>query len=85
MQSVEITVYTSEPSAVCARVKSLLDARGLRYTEIETHTDAERDALKERTGLMTCPVVLIGEEIIGGLAETLEADRSGRLAELLGG
>jgi glutaredoxin len=38
----EITVYTAEPSEICARVKRLLDARGFSYTEIDVQSDADR-------------------------------------------
>jgi hypothetical protein len=36
----------------------------------------------QRTGMKSRPVVVIGGEVLGGLAATLEADRSGRLGEL---
>lgn len=81
----EITVYTAEPSEICARVKRLLDARGLPYTEINVETDADRAALFENTGRKSCPVVIVGDELIGGYADTVEADRSGRLATLANG
>jgi glutaredoxin 3 len=37
----------------------------------------------ERTGMLSFPQVVIGDEVIGGFRETYEADRSGRLRELL--
>lgn len=80
----EITVYTTEPCAYCSRVKQLLNARGLEYTEINLAKDSDgRASLAEKTGMMTFPQVLVGEELIGGFTETLAADRSGKLAELL--
>jgi len=33
--------------------------------------------------MMTFPQVIIGEELVGGFDQLLNADRSGRLAELL--
>ena len=33
--------------------------------------------------MMTFPQVLVGDELIGGFTETLAADRSGRLQQLL--
>lgn len=35
------------------------------------------------TGQMTFPQVVVGERSIGGFRELLEADRAGRLEELL--
>jgi glutaredoxin 3 len=81
----EITVYTAEPSEICARVKRLLDARGLSYTELDVQSDADRAALFEATGRKSCPVVVVGDEVVGGYRETVEADKSGRLAELAAG
>jgi len=79
-----ITVYTTEPCSFCARVKGLLRARGLDFTEINLVRDpAGRVELAGRTGMMTFPQVLVGEELLGGWSETLSAVQSGRLDELL--
>jgi glutaredoxin 3 len=80
----EITVYTTEPCSFCVRVKQLLAQRGLVYEEINLSKDpVGRAELVERTGMLSFPQVVIGDEVIGGFRETLEADRSGRLRELL--
>ena len=81
----EITVYTTEPCIFCSRVKKLLDSRGLQFSEINLARDADgRAALAEKTGMMTFPQVLVGDELVGGFDQTLAADKSGRLAELVG-
>jgi hypothetical protein len=36
----------------------------------------------EETGMMTCPVVVAGGQVVGGLAGTDRAAKSGRLREL---
>jgi len=80
----QITVYTTEPCSFCARVKQLLAQRGVEYEEINLSKDpVGRAELVERTGMLSFPQVVIGDEVIGGFRETLEADRSGRLRELL--
>src|SRR3954468_23552602 len=80
----QITVYTTEPCSFCARVKQLLAQRGVVYEEINLSKDPEgRAELVERTGMLSFPQVVIGDEVLGGFRETLEADRSGRLRELL--
>jgi glutaredoxin 3 len=79
-----ITVYTTDACPFCVRVKHLLDARGVQYEEINLARDADgRAQLSRRTGMMTFPQVLIDGELVGGFQETLAADRSGRLRELL--
>ena len=79
-----VTVYTTDPCSFCLRVKQLLGARGIEYDEINLAKDPDgRAELLQRTGMMSFPQVIIGEELVGGFQETLAADQSGRLAELL--
>jgi glutaredoxin 3 len=81
---VQITVYTTDPCSFCERVKQLLAARGVEYREVNLSKDPEgRAQLVERTGMLSFPQVVIGDEVIGGFRETVEADRTGRLRELL--
>ena len=80
----EITVYTTEPCSFCRRVKDILDARGVAFAEVNLSKDpAGRLALVERTGMLSFPQVLVGDEVLGGFRELIEADQSGRLDELL--
>ena len=84
MEMTDVVVYTTEPCSFCSRVKQLLDARGVEYTEINLARDAAgRMELVQRTGFMSFPQVIIGDEVIGGFQETLAADQSGKLRELL--
>ncbi len=79
-----VTVYTTEPCSFCARVKGLLAARGVEFSEVNLSKDAAgRVELAGRTGMMTFPQVLVGEQLLGGYSETLSALQSGRLDELL--
>lgn len=80
----EIIVYTTEPCGYCARVKGLLLARGLEFTEVNLSRDPQgRIELVQRTGMMTFPQVTVEGELVGGFTETLAAAESGRLDELL--
>jgi glutaredoxin 3 len=80
----KITVYTTDPCSFCSRVKGLLAARGVEYDEINLSRDpAGRTELVTRTGMMSFPQVLVGDELVGGFRETLAASESGRLDELL--
>jgi glutaredoxin 3 len=80
----EIKVYTTDACGYCERVKALLRQRGLTWVEVNLARDPEgRTELLARTGLMTFPQVLIGDELVGGFNETAAAAQSGRLDELL--
>jgi glutaredoxin 3 len=80
----EITVYSTDPCSFCARVKGMLKARGVEYSEVNLSKDPQgRVELAGRTGMMTFPQVLIDGELLGGYAEVQAAIESGRLDELL--
>jgi glutaredoxin 3 len=80
----KITVYTTEPCAFCRRVKGLLEAHGAQYAEINLSKDpVGRSELAQRTGMMSFPQVLVGDQLLGGFAEVQAAADSGRLEQLL--
>ena len=80
----DITVYTTEPCPYCTRVKRLLDARGLQFTEINLSKDADgRSQLVQRTGMLSFPQVIVDGTLIGGFTDVQAAAESGRLDELL--
>jgi glutaredoxin 3 len=80
----DVTVYTTEPCSFCARVKGLLKARNVEFTEINLSKDpAGRMELVGRTGMMSFPQVVVGGELLGGFTEVQAAAESGRLDELL--
>ena len=80
----DVVVYTTDPCSFCNRVKQLLGARGIEYTEVNLARDpAGRAELVEKTGMMSFPQVVIRGDVVGGFQETLAADQSGRLRELV--
>jgi glutaredoxin 3 len=80
-----VTVYSTEPCSFCRRVKGLLEARGIAFSEVNLAKDpAGRVELARRTGMMSFPQVLVGERLIGGFVELQAAAEDGRLDELLG-
>lgn len=81
-----ITVYSTEPCSFCRKVKGLLEARGLQYTEVNLSKDPTgRVELARKTGMMSFPQVLIDGTLLGGFAETQAAALDGRLDELIAG
>lgn len=79
-----VTLYTTEPCGFCRQAKALLAARGVEYAEVNLAKDPDgRADLVAITGQMTFPQILVGERAIGGFRELLEADRDGRLEDLL--
>ena len=79
-----VTIYTTEPCGYCRTAKALLDKRGIAYEEINLARDPEgRAELVRLTGMMTFPQVIIDGESVGGYQELAQADRAGRLEELV--
>jgi glutaredoxin len=81
---IQITIYTVPPSTVCSKIANYLDAKGFDYELVTIGTDEDREALSEKSGRMSCPIVYVGEELIGGAQDVIDANHSGRLAELVG-
>ncbi|MDQ3677402.1 MAG: glutaredoxin [Actinomycetota bacterium] len=80
----DIVVYTTEPCSFCARVKMLLRARDVEFREVNLVSDPRGlQELAERTGMLTLPQLVIDGTLVGGYKETVAADESGQLADLL--
>jgi glutaredoxin 3 len=80
----KVTVYTTDPCGFCRQAKSLLTSRGVDFEEINLAKDPDgRARLVQHTGQMTFPQIIIGDRVIGGFRELLEAERDGTLYEIL--
>jgi glutaredoxin 3 len=79
----KVTVYTTDPCRRCGNAKAILDRYGAEYEEVNLAKDpVGRAELASKTGLMTFPQILIGDETIGGLDDLRAADESGKLSEI---
>ena len=80
----DIKVYTTDPCSFCRKVKGILGAHGVEFTEVNLTKDPEgRVELAQRTGMMTFPQVTVDGNLLGGYAELQAAADEGRLGELL--
>jgi glutaredoxin 3 len=80
----KVTVYTTEPCGFCRQAKALLASRGVDYEEVSMTKDPDgRARLVQRTGQMTFPQIIVGERVVGGFRELLEADRDGSLQDII--
>jgi glutaredoxin 3 len=79
----KITVYSTDPCSFCERAKQLLRIRELDFVEVNLAKDpAGRAQLVEKTGMLSFPQIVVGEVVVGGFQQLVQADQSGRLAEL---
>jgi glutaredoxin 3 len=79
-----VTVYSSDICTLCNSVERLLEVRDIPYEKVMIREGSDEHAkLNERTGMTSLPQVFVGDVLVGGYPETLAADQSGMLADLL--
>ncbi|MFI4973581.1 MAG: glutaredoxin 3 [Caulobacterales bacterium] len=80
----EVVIYTRPFCGYCARAVSLLDAKGVDYSEIEAGMDPQkRREMMQRSGRSTFPQIFINGNHIGGCDEMMALERAGKLDPLL--
>jgi len=80
----DVVVYTTDPCGFCTRVKMLLRSRSIDFREVNLAGDnAAFVELAQKTGMLTLPQVIVDGILVGGYQETLAADQSGLLADLI--
>jgi len=82
----KVEIYSTLFCPYCARAKSLLEKKGVAYTNIDVMEDtARRDEMIERAGgRHTVPQIFIDGEHIGGSDELYALERAGALDAKLG-
>jgi glutaredoxin 3 len=80
----QVTIYTRPGCGYCARALSVLEKKGVDFTEIHAGTDPEkRKEMVERSGASTFPQIFIGDRHIGGCDDMMSLERRGQLDALL--
>lgn len=79
-----VTIYTRPFCGFCATALGLLKEKRVQFTEIEAGFDPVlRGEMITRSGASTFPQIFVGESHIGGCAELIELERTGRLDDVL--
>ncbi|HTP52786.1 MAG TPA: glutaredoxin 3 [Anaeromyxobacteraceae bacterium] len=82
----KVEIYTKKYCPFCVRAKSLLDRKGVAYTEVDAEgKDELRNWLVEVTGQKTVPQIFVDGRSLGGFSEIDALDREGRLDPILRG
>ncbi len=81
----QVTIYTKPYCPYCVRAVTLLEKKGVEFTEIEAAFDPERrqEMMQRSNGRATFPQIFIGDQHIGGSDELMALDRNGQLDPLL--
>ena len=79
-----VTIYTKPYCPYCMRALSLLQKKGVDFTEIEASSDPDkRREMMQRSGRATFPQIFIGERHIGGCDDMMALEFEGKLDALL--
>jgi glutaredoxin 3 len=81
----QVTIYTKPYCPYCIRAVSLLEKKGVAFTEIEAAFDPEKrqEMMQRAGGRATFPQIFVGERHIGGCDDMLALERDGKLDPLL--
>lgn len=81
----QVTIYTKPFCPYCVRAVSLLEKKGVAFTEIEAAFDPEKrqEMMRRSNGRATFPQIFIGEAHIGGCDDMMALERDGKLDPLL--
>ncbi|WP_218080151.1 glutaredoxin 3 [Anthocerotibacter panamensis] len=82
-----VEIYTWQTCPFCIRAKSLLNRKGVQFTEFQIDGDERaREAMAQRSkGRRSVPQIFIDGQHVGGCDDIHELDRVGKLDVLLAG
>ena len=80
-----VEIYTWSTCPFCIRAKSLLDKKGVEYTEycIDGDNEARAKMTERANGSRSLPQIFINDRHIGGCDDIHELESSGKLDPLL--
>lgn len=80
-----VIVYTTDPCGYCLRAKTLLESRGVPYREVflPRTTEGRARLAEVDPHARTFPVIVVDGQVVGGYADLVDWDRTGRLAQLV--
>ncbi len=86
MAAAKVEIYTKMFCGFCSRAKSLLDAKGVDYTEYDiTMGGPDKAAMLERKpDARTVPQIFIDGLAVGGSDDLARLERAGELDSMLG-
>ena len=81
----KVTVYSGENCPYCNAAKALLKSKNVEIEEFDIWKDAAKakEMLQKTNGARTIPQIFIGNHHVGGNDQLQEANRDGKLDELL--
>lgn len=80
-----VEIYTTPICGFCRMAKSLLDKKGVSYTEIDVMVNPSKksEMMSRANGGRTVPQIFIGNDHVGGCDDLYDLERAGRLDGML--
>lgn len=79
-----VLIYATRWCGYCERARRLLAQKGIEFEEIDVEASAEfRREMIQRSGRRSVPQIFVGDTHVGGSADLLELEASGKLDALL--
>ncbi|MBT3817212.1 MAG: glutaredoxin 3 [Candidatus Magasanikbacteria bacterium] len=79
-----VKIYTTTYCPYCSKAKQLFSALDTSYEEINVEENEElRKEMAEKYNWQTVPMILIGDEFIGGYDDLAKLQATGELSEKL--
>lgn len=83
-EQVKVVMYKKVPCPYCINAQRLLDEKGIKYDLVDlTDRPEELQALKEKTGWRTVPMIFVDDKLIGGYSDMKTLDEEGKLDTLV--
>ncbi len=81
----KVEIYTWQYCPFCIRAKSLLNGKGIRFTEypIDGDEEARQEMITRADGRHTVPQIFINNQGIGGCDDLYELEATNGLEDLL--
>jgi glutaredoxin 3 len=80
----EVKMYSTRFCPYCIRAKTLLESKGVAYTDIAVDADPQlRREMMSLSGRRTVPQIWIDDLHVGGFDDLAALERQGKLDDLL--
>ena len=77
-----VTVYSTPHCPYCMRAKALFASLGVSFQDVDLSEDAAlREELQAKYGWMTVPMIVVGDEFLGGFDDIAKLHAEGKLLE----
>ena len=80
----KVLMYSTRWCPFCIRARSLLDRKGVEYTDIDVGAEpTRREEMMARGGGRTVPQIWVNDHHVGGCDDLFSLERAGKLDPML--